>query len=619
MTKTLKNISSILFLLLIFSYLKGQTPDAILLINKTDMFMSGNKMECNYEFAIQINNRNGDKFADISIPYSKIFRISKIEAAIIDENGNVIKKLKSSDIKDRSAISDISLYEDDMLKEFSLRHHVYPYTLRYSFTGTKTEFLDIIYWQPVLDRRIPTLSAQLTVRVPRDYMLSYFGRNTSGVKKDSLNGQKIYNWNATYVPAPPAELYSPDIDLQYPMVRVVPENFIFKDKGSFKSWKTYGNWQFDINARLLQLPDNEKEKIRLIVSGITDQRERMKVLYHYLQDNTRYINVSVETGGMVPYPASYVAENKYGDCKALTNYLRAILDFVGIKSFYTTVQAGDNIVKLYREFPSQQSNHVILMVPLDNDTVWLDCTSKGPFNYLGTFTQNRDALVIDKDNTHFVRTPALTPDQTNETRTVVIRQLADNGATADFENTCHGEMFELLHNINTDYGKENQNTIIRNYFIEDGFDLMDYQLIPQDRDSAFIQLKYRTKNDKIFAQYGSETLLKTLTFTLPKFEKPSVRKYPLEIEYPVSKTDTQTYILSDKYKTINKPQPFRLESEFGAYEVNVETDNNRIRIVKKFRLNAGEYGLNKYVDFYDFITQVSDNEKKLIFLLQKEQ
>ena len=140
---------------------------------------------------------------------------------------------------------------------------------------------------------------------------------------------------------------------------------------------------------------------------VTNKQEQIKILYHYLQDETRYVNISIKTGGLKPFPAAFVTEKKYGDCKALTNYMKAMLSHIGITSYYSKIFAADAVKNIDKSFPSQQFNHVILCVPFEKDTIWLDCTSKGPFNYLGTFTQNRDAYIIKKNSSFFAKTPVL--------------------------------------------------------------------------------------------------------------------------------------------------------------------------------------------------------------------
>jgi hypothetical protein len=58
------------------------------------------------------------------------------------------------------------------------------------------------------------------------------------------------------------------------------------------------------------------------------------------------------------------------------------------------------------DFPENGFNHVILCVPDQKDSVWLECTSSSnEFNELGTFTENRYALLITDEGGALVPTP----------------------------------------------------------------------------------------------------------------------------------------------------------------------------------------------------------------------
>lgn len=374
-----------------------QEYNAELVARETRIEVNRRSLTSNFYYEIKINNRAGDIYTKIKIPFSNLTRVSNIEACIKDADGRVIRKIKKGDIAEKSSISYFSFYEDNMIKEFSLRHNSYPYTIVYSYQLKQNEFINIDYWIPIISENIPTLTASLVVTTPSDYKISFKDQFVDDPVIDTANSKIRYQWKASYKEIPGNEKFSPPLVNYLPAVKIIPVEFSFEKEGSFRDWISFGNWQHELLQGLNELPLNEKNRIRSLIEDTEDKREKIKILYHYLQDETRYINVTIETGGLKPYNAAYVARNKYGDCKALTNYFKSVLDFIGIPAYYTKVYAGSPIIDVARDFPSQQSNHIILYIPLEDEDIWLDCTSDGAFNYLGTFTQNRDALIVEKD------------------------------------------------------------------------------------------------------------------------------------------------------------------------------------------------------------------------------
>lgn len=438
------------------------------------------------------------------------------------------------------------------------------------------------------------------------------------MKVDTVETRKKYTWNSSYIHQFESEILAPDKREFIPEVLIVPGIFKFEQEGSFSSWKTYGNWEFNLLAGLNDLPDAEKQHINSLVEGIKDDKDKIKILYHYLQDATRYINISIETGGMKPYPASYVANNKYGDCKALTNYFKSVLSSVGISSVYTNIHAGERINKIDRNFPSMQFNHVFLCVPLPKDTLWLDCTSDGPFNYLGTFTQNRMVFLIEKDNSHFVRTPSLLKEQVLDSRSIRVNSKDGTDPIADFQTVSRGESFESLSGLTRSVSDSKKSQIIRKYLIESGFEMIDFNLIPAHRDSAFITLDYSAKADKLFKKYGNELLMPLIPFSIPAIKAPKNRKYPLQLDYPIYKIDTIQYQMPEGYKLSSLPKNQSLITKYGKYNIIFIKNNDNIQVIKNFLLNEGEYPLAEYPDFYKFVKQVYDIENNSYIVTKKQ-
>jgi hypothetical protein len=82
------------------------------------------------------------------------------------------------------------------------------------------------------------------------------------------------------------------------------------------------------------LPEETKNKVHELTDKLQDKNEKIKVLYDFLQKNTHYIIMQLGIGGWQPLEASYVSIKKYGDCKALSNFMIALLKEAGITAKY---------------------------------------------------------------------------------------------------------------------------------------------------------------------------------------------------------------------------------------------------------------------------------------------
>lgn len=605
MTKSLLIIGFISFRIMCFS----QNYNAELIVQQTNIEIINNKLtkDCYYE--IKINNRTGEKYTKIVIPYSKLNKLRNLQAFIKDSNGKIVNKLKKTDIITRSSNSDISFYEDDFEKEFTLKYNSYPYTIVYSYQIQQNEFLYIDYWTPVIDKDVPTLFAHLKVSVPLNYHIAYLNHCIKDYRVDTTENIINYEWKTSYTDLIKSEVWAPHIADLLPTVAVLPIEFSYETKGSFQDWISYGNWQFKLLQGLNELPGVDKNKILTRIENITDDKEKIKILYHYLQDETRYINITIETGGLKPYPAGYVAQNKYGDCKALTNYFKSILDYLQIPSYYTKVYAGSPIKEIDKNFPSQQFNHVILYIPQKDEDIWLDCTSDGAFNYLGTFTQNRDAFIIDYNNSDFKKTPTLKPKDVLDTRKIEVKYNLME-ATAKFTNTYRGDSYEDILHLVRNFNESEKAKIIRNHIVSDGFQLNDYQISNYNRDSVSIELYYEATSQNLFKHYGNDILVSNIAFSLPNFENPKIRRLPVQIDYPVYKIDTLTIEIPVGYKLHTCQDNYSVVNKYGQFKFNIYEKGENITVIKSLLINPGHYPISEYEEFYNFYKQVLEIENK---------
>lgn len=594
-----------------------QQFDAVVSNTNTTITVNKDKVVEEYSIDVTINNRRGENNSKFEINYNKSEKIKNIKAWIEDEFGNIVRKLSNNEIITVSAVSDFSLYEDDFIKYFNLRHNTYPYKIHMEYTREYDQFLYLADWSPVYNSDIPTLKASLTLDTPIEYTYKVSERNIEQPIYSSSLERKSYTWNSHYLKPFDYEVFCPPQEILIPKVYIVPNQFTFGITGSFDSWESYGDWQARLMEGLQEIPLSEKMQVDKILKSSNDVKQRILSLYQYLQNNTRYINVTIDIGGMRPYPASYVSHNKYGDCKALSNYMLSLLKYAGIKAYYAKVYAGDEIIPINKNFPSQQFNHVILFIPLETDTIWLDCTNKYiPVNYLGTFSQGRDAFIIDSNNSRFVTTPFL---KENDVRTVSNFSFHLNNTSlirSEIKKELRGNNFELYQRFSKEINTNYQEQIIREMIESPDFELTEWSLTKPNIDSAIIILDLKLEIGGMIKKYGNDYIVKSPKLELPKFEPVAKRKLDVIINYPISTIDTIRYYYPQNLEISHIPQPTLLETKYGKYITEYNHRDRIVELVRKIIIYPGHYKLSEYTDFYSFIQKINTFENQNLILFK---
>lgn len=566
-------------------------------------------------YLIQINNKQSDWISDISIPYSGE-KLEILEASILDVHGNVLRTLKKKEIITRSAISRGTFFEDSFTKEFALKWHEYPYRVRYSYRTTINQYLYVARWYPIIDSNVPTRKASLSVQIPLDYKVNLDFQEAFTYSADTLGNSCTLQWKISNVSPLSKEIFSPPFQESIPHVTIIPKEFTYGVNGSSESWASFGAWVNQLNQGLDLLLLSEQAVVDKLIAGVTDKKEITKILYHHLQDHTRYINVSIDLGGLKPYPASYVCTNKYGDCKALTIYMKALLKYAGIESFYTLVHAESNPVKIKPKLPGQQFNHVILSVPIAGDTLWLENTASHlPYNYLGTFTQNRPALMVS-NSSKLVKTPSLGLEDVLEKTTYNYTLNQDGEGTLAVAQDLRGDEFEYYRYFHHQRSEKEQLEAIKKGIKIKNYELLNWKIADNDRDFPQINLQLGLHVTNQLRRLGKSLVISPNPFELPKLQSADNRKELVRISYPLNKVDSITYQLDfiSQYQT-KLPQNISIESKYGQYLEHFQLTNNQLHITRSFQLFAGEYSKEEYPHFYAFIESVKESQKKSVIVL----
>ncbi|MBS2212724.1 DUF3857 domain-containing transglutaminase family protein [Carboxylicivirga mesophila] len=570
---------------------------------------SGSRVVEYTELEIQINTAKGLSYADIEIPYSKGNSIKDLQAGIYDLSGNQIRMLKKKDIVRANAYSDNSFHSDNMTMSFKLLHNRYPYIIKYSYKTDATDYLYLAWWMPRSSKYVPVKEASLSVEVPQQCAVRIFQRGVGEAQEVSLNGKKTYSWTIDDVEFVERQKFGPQSQELQAQVMVMPELFNYGVKGNAASWQSFGEWLSALKANCHNLPESEKERVRQLTKDCNSELEKINTLYKYLQNNTRYVNVALDIGGLLPETAEYVCANRYGDCKALTNYMQALLNEVGIASVYTIVHAGQYPVKINTTYPSQQFNHVILCVPQANDTIWLECTDKtAPFGYLGTFTQNRTVLLVDGENSRLTLTPALNHEEVADSYVSTINMAADGTLQMETQATLRGRAFDYLKSLNDALPQQDKLDYIEELGIVEHADIAHFSLERTHADSSYINLTLHSKLNNAIEPIGERSLIKPIRPFYFKLDEPEQRTQELRFSYPFNVSDTLIYNLPRPIKRVSGLQHQQLDTDFGYYTKDVQFNEYQLIITRHISIKAGSYPVEEYEGFYEFMQACTNAE-----------
>lgn len=595
-----------------------QKVDAQILEYSTNISIENNEKITEKSYLIKINNKLESNLSKVSIRYNPNQKFTLVDAKVIDSNGDIVKRLKKDDVIKKNYFSDTSFYVDDLVNEFDLFWNTYPYLISYTYKIVDNEFFNIINWYPVVYLGVESQKNNLTIKVPIDYEIAYDYSKNINFSEEISELYKTCHWTfENYIPYN-EEIYGPSLFEIIPKVHIVPKNFYYGVNGSANNWGEFGLWQDDLNYSMDNLPNTEKKIIDRLINGISDKSEIIRVLYEYLQDKTQYVNVDIDVGGLRSYSASYVAKNKYGDCKALTTFMKAMLNYTGIESYYTLIKAGENSGDINTEFPSQQFNHAILMVPMQNDTIWLENTSNSlPFNYLGVFTQDRKALMINGSKSQLVKTPKLTIDDVTEKNNLKF-VVNNNLWKFSFTEELKGEKFEKYRYYKREKSIDDQKEFILKNIPIDRFNIDNFQIKDKKRSNTFLNVEVTGDCQPQIKKISHLRVIKPLKISIPKFETPQKRQFNVRINYPIHKENSVEYdftLLSEKM-TFELPENLDIISDFGEYQTSYTVTNNKLIVTEKFVLNSGTYKIDRYKDFYKFIKDIKNHKQSSSIILK---
>ncbi|GAB3932925.1 DUF3857 domain-containing protein [Mucilaginibacter myungsuensis] len=598
---------------------------AVIRYSADDIFVKGpGSQTVKHHSIITVLDQKGDDAGEMVMFYNRKFdTYSNIEIKVYGATGQLLKKYKKSDMYERSAVNDETIVTDDRL--LAIQHTIpsYPTTIELVYEENITSYINLNSWmiRPKADVSVQLATCKVTVDPAAGFR--YQAQNIAvQPHKDTQGSSKMetYFWEVKDLKANKPEENTLPWQMQQKVSFAINNFEYYGTGGAMDSWQNFGKWIAKLNGDANVLPPARVEAIKKMTDTIKSDKDKARFLYNYVQQNMRYVSIQLGIGGLKPFPATFVDQKKYGDCKALTNYMNALLKAVDIPSYYAIINAGTNAKPADLDFPSNVFNHVILCIPFKNDTTWLECTSSTqPFGKLGTFTENRRALLITEDGGKLVSTPKSAIEDNVFDSFANVSLKPDGSAVAKLKLLSTGEYRSLYTGMESIKMDERKEYLLRSLNIKQP---IVFDLKPSVDKLGVKEMNLELLYDKFCdMKVGDKQFLKPAAFDLwhNTFPELTERKNDFYFEHPMKKTCLTTIDLPEGYEVESLPAEVKLKFSHGNYDVSYKYDKDKNQVIASsaFKLSEQVIPAAKYAEMQQYMEEIARSQSKKLVIKRK--
>jgi len=555
-------------------------------------------------YIVTVFNDKGKSFSDLDIGEDDFFELKNFSGEVYDATGKTIKKINRKDLITTAFSADLANSTKRVI--YSCYAPVYPYTVKYEYEMKyKNGILIYPTFDPIPGYDVSLEQATYTLQIPPNQKLRYKTRGTAiqAVKKNP--DVDVYTLELSGVKAIAYEKWAP-VDELFPIVYLSPETFCVATAcGSMANWESYGQWCAELLKGRDLLPQKTIDKALEMTQNASNQREKVKILYNYLQHTTRYVAIQLGLGGWQPMKAEEVAKTGFGDCKALSNYLKSLLEVVNIPSYYTVISTKKK--RFFPDFPSfGQSNHIILMVPVESDTLYLECTSQqAPFGYISRLA-GHDALAVGNGKAFFCTVPDYPPRENEEINCVQIQVDADGAGHLTVHSTFKNEEFEGWYYALSNADAKESNEIVASLL------RVHKPTVSSIRKEEVLEAPprldvYFTVDCEDFAtQTGTRMFIPVNPSKtgLKDLLTGSSRKYDIVMDASKYQNDTIIIRIPEGYSIENKPIMVEIESPYGYFKSDMTEKDGQLIYTQTLEIKKGRYPAAEFEEMKKFYNRI---------------
>ena len=582
--------------------------DAVVVLDENEFVVRGqNRAKYRKHRVVKIYNEAGKKYGQVAIWENKYVKCTHISGKISDADGNLIRKLDKDKIRKNPYVPEFVLYQDTQYRAFELEARTFPYLVEYAYEREYDSLFFWPSWYPQED--VPVLKSTYTLlgHDKVDYRTHAIGMADSPTRETSSERA----WGLERIKPSVKERAMPPEDRIQMGLFFAPATFqIDKSPGSFASWDAVAKWYESLAKGRYDLPQSAVQNVQKLVSKANSDQEKVEILYRHLQDQTRYVAIELGIGAWQPYSAEWVLKNKYGDCKDLSTFMVAMLKACGISAYPALIGTRDRGV-LIREFPSSQFNHCIAFVPLERDTLWLECTADLiAAGHLPSVDEGCDVLVVKEDAGEIIRTPQST-SRDNRQISAITGRLTSFG-TFTFSGALSGtghvatKLRRNLHGNKAEGRKRYLSGQLGRYLPV--LDLATYEI---DHLHGDFDRPLEVRLSGTSGKFGSRSAKRLFVnpnivnrATPRDVPREKDRQFPVYHAYPHTHIDSLSLGIPEGYALETAPETKEITTPFGSFKTTYRFSEGALHHTRTFALTQRQIPLSQYETYVAFMKEI---------------
>lgn len=568
-----------------------------------------------------ITSERGKSMASTLIICSPYEKLTKFEGTAVDAQGNVVHKFKKSELKKTELSEHFNIDEYSMILDYT--PPCYPITITWEWkiemSGGWVTFPSFIPY-PYKSREIKVEHASYKISMPQTMECSYKKLNFNGNVSENIDekGSKIFNVEVSNLEYDYEDTYSAPLSEQTPRVYFASPTFEYRGvSGKRDSWNEFGTWIYNLASKDFKFSPDFEQQIRAMTDSCSSDNSKIAVLYKFLEKTTRYVSIQLGIGGLKPLPVEYTKKTGFGDCKGLSNYMRAMLDVVGIKSHFTIISTENK--RLTPDFASaNQCNHAILCVPQANDTIWIECTNPSlPLGYIHEDIAGHDALISTPDGGKLVTLPQYADSLNRQSSKLTINLTPEGIATMNLEQQSTWRQYEDKIPLWYLDEKKVREKLLDVIYAPSG--LFKSSSVVEEKEpfsTPCMTIKGELENIHYGNAIGNRIFMPAnpMHKSYRAIKKDENRKQDIIITYGYVDEEAIDFIIPEGYEMENKHEASVISEPFGSLVWAIVQDGNTIKVVNRFERKSGKWDASQYQKIYDFEKAVEQRYNQRIVL-----